>query len=226
MKKLYIVPEVKEINVEKRTIRHIISTDSPDRDGDTINPMGWDLSEWKENPVVLFAHRHDMPPIANGIIKQIPNGLEAVSKFPPIGVFPFADTVFSLNELGLLRTWSVGFSGIESKFRMDDEDSIIGIEFQKQKLLEYSSVAVPANTEAVNLAVSKGLVTVEALDILGWNKTQTHKEPPKSQSLGVIVAATFEQSSKQIASDLQCQRVERAFRDAIGIRRKGKPNEL
>ena len=160
------IPTVKNIDPDKRTIEHVISTGVEDRDGDTIDPKGWILDEFLKNPVVLFAHRHDLPPVARAIkIKAGENGLEALTQFPPKGISDLADTVFDLNRLGFIRSWSVGFD--PEKFTMREDG---GIAFEEQKLLEYSSVPVPANADAVNLAVSKGIMTEKMIKLFGWQK--------------------------------------------------------
>ena len=158
------IPTVKKIDEKARTIEHIISTGSEDHDGDTINPKGWILDEYLKNPVVLFGHRHDLPPVARAIkLKASEKGLEALTQFPPKGISDLADTVFELNRLGFLRSWSVGFNPEKFNAREDG-----GIDFEEQKLLEYSSVPVPANAEAVNLAVSKGIMTEKMLEVFKW----------------------------------------------------------
>lgn len=166
MKKFASIPTVKKIDPDKRTIEHVISTGTEDRDGDIIDPKGWILDEYLRNNVVLFAHRHDVPPIGRAIkLKASAEGLEALTQFPRPGVFPLADTVFQLNVEGFLRSWSVGFDPIKFNMREDG-----GIAFEEQKLLEYSSVPVPANPEAVNLAVQKGIMTDKMLELFEWNK--------------------------------------------------------
>lgn len=160
------VPTLKNIDEDARTIEHIISTGSEDRDGDTIDPKGWILDEFLKNPVVLFGHRHDLPPIARAVkLKATEKGLETLTLFPPKGISQLSDTVFDLNRLGFLRSWSVGFDPV--KFTQRDDG---GIAFEQQKLLEFSSVPVPANAEAVNLAVSKGIMTDKMLELFEWNK--------------------------------------------------------
>lgn len=160
------VPTVKKIDEDARTIEHIISTGSEDRDGDTINPKGWILDEFLKNPVVLFGHRHDMPPIARAVkLKAGENGLETLTLFPPKGISQLSDTAFDLNRLDFIRSWSVGFDPVT--FTVRDNG---GTAFEEQKLLEYSSVPVPANPDAVNLAVSKGVMTEKMLKVFQWQK--------------------------------------------------------
>ena len=55
-----------------------------------------------------------------------------------------------------LNAVSVGFNPSEWKW-VDDEDRPWGIDYNKQELLEYSAVPVPANPEALIDAKSKGI---------------------------------------------------------------------
>ncbi len=213
-------PELRGIDENARTIEHIISTDSPDRDGDIIEADGWDLKEFKENPVVLFGHRHDEEPIARNIeIKVIENGLKAVTQFPPEGIHERADRLFELNKLGFIRSWSVGFLPIEAEPREHGK----GIHFRKQKLLEYSNVPIPANAEAVNLAVSKGLVTEKDLEILGWTKGGLIQAPaiapePLLESFSEIIQEEFSKLTIATAFEMESQHLRDALRKASGAR--------
>ncbi len=169
MKRKTFAHKIKAIDVEARTIEHIITTEAPDRDGDIIKVDGWELDEFKKQPRVLFGHRHDIPPIGRNIsIKQEGDALVAVTQFPPKDIYDLADSIFDLNRLGFIDTWSVGFDPIEFEMRKVEGETGIGMEFTRQKLLEYSSVPVPANIEAVNLAVQKGIVGDKTLKLLGW----------------------------------------------------------
>jgi len=160
-------PEIKSIDETTRTIAHLISTESPDEDGDVIETKGWDFSKFEKNPIVLFAHRRDEPPIGRAIrIEATARGIEASTQFPPKGVNPDADIVYEMNRLGYLKTWSVGFIPHE----WEPMSSGKGQRFRRQTLYEYSSVPLPANPEAMNLAISKGLVNARMLDMLGWAK--------------------------------------------------------
>lgn len=189
------IPEVKAIDEAKRTIEHVISTGAVDRDGDIVSPEGWDLGEFLKNPVVLFGHRHDIPPIGRAESVEVKDGsLVSLTRFTPKGVSQFADEVFELNRLGFLRSWSVGFIGDE----WQDLDKG-GRRFTKQRLLEYSSVPIPANPEAVNLAVSKGVVTARTLDFLGWTKsTANHK---RIFNFNISAAAIAERTRIDLALD-------------------------
>jgi HK97 family phage prohead protease len=172
------------------------------------------LAEYEKNPVVLFGHRHDQPPIGRATgVKITENGLEAVTEFPPIGTYPFADTVFELNRLGYLKSWSVGFVPKKHSMRLGEEQQYLGRTFEEQTLLEYSSVPVPANIEAVNLAVSKGIVNVAALELLGWNKPA----PPEKDFFDNL-QNEFSKQTQAMMFETESHRLALASRHAIGRR--------
>jgi HK97 family phage prohead protease len=204
------VPEVKKIDVEKRTIEHVISTGSEDRDSDTINPKGWILDEFLENPVVLFGHRHDKPPIARAVkLKATEKGLEALTQFPPKGISQLADTVFEMNRLGYLRSWSVGFDPVKFSILEDG-----GMAFEEQKLLEYSSVPVPANPEAVNLAVSKGIMTDKMLELFEW-QSRSHIVLPCRDEGGYVGTFIYNEEPPPETLDISPEKLQSCFDNGI-----------
>lgn len=152
-----LVPERKEVDLEARTIDFVISTGSVDRDGDTIDPAGWDLSNYRRNPVVLWAHDVRQPPIARAIeISNASGSLTARAQFAAADTYPFAETVFRLYADGFLNAVSVGFLAREWEFTNDDNREF-GLDFKTQELLEFSGVPVPSNPEALIQARSKGI---------------------------------------------------------------------
>lgn len=146
---------------DTRTIKFLISTDSIDRDGDTMDPKGWDVAAYMKNPVVLWSHDYSGLPVAKAIsVEPTQNGLSATAEFPAKGVHPFADTVYELLKGGFLSAASVGFKPIEQTKAMDRDK---GYNYARQELLEFSVVPIPANPEAlVQMSVSapqhKGLL--------------------------------------------------------------------
>lgn len=130
-----------------------ITTGNPDREKDVINPDGWMLANYRNNPVVLFAHDYRSLPVGKGLnIRQGPGSLIADVEFPPPGVYAFADTVLGMIDFGALKATSVGFDPAE--WTIDEQRG--GYNFIRQELLEFSIVPVPANAEALQLAL-KGM---------------------------------------------------------------------
>lgn len=138
---------------KKREIEIVASDETPDRYGDIIRVEGWDLSNYKKNPVLLFAHDSREPPIGTAqITKDVKNKrLMAKAQFLAEGVYDFADTIWRIVQAGALRAASVGFlpTAEPNYIRDEQNDRIIGFEYTAQELLELSIVPVPANPAAV-----------------------------------------------------------------------------
>lgn len=134
-----------------------ISTDAVDRDKDVISIAGWDLAEYKKNPVVLYAHDYHSLPVGKSLdIAISKRGLDADVEFVPGSIYPFAETVRGMVQGGYLRAASVGFKPM--KYMYNEERR--GVDIEESKLLEWSIVPVPANAEClVQLSLMpKGLV--------------------------------------------------------------------
>lgn len=141
-----------------RKVRYVLSDGSVDRMADSINPNGWQLDEIRRNPVVLFSHKSDEPPIGKLSGLQVVNGkLMGDVEFADAETYGFADVIFRLVKGGYLRAGSVGFIPIEWKFTTD-QGRKGGVDFVKQQLLEFSITPIPANPNALSEARSKGLI--------------------------------------------------------------------
>jgi HK97 family phage prohead protease len=139
---------------EERVLNFKISTETPDSYNDVIKADGWDLERYKKNPVVLWAHSHYQPPVGQALSVEVEDGdLVASAKFADAETYAFADTVFRLLQGKFLRATSVGFFPREWTY---DEDRG-GYNFIQQELFEFSVVPVPANPDALALAVSDGI---------------------------------------------------------------------
>lgn len=153
--------EIKALSPDagNRTLLFTVSTGAVDREGDSIAPAGWDLTQYLLNPVVLWCHSYHVPPIGScpGIAVE-GQALMAQVEFPPPGRFQFSDDVFDMyaglpraNGDGLFRMMysaSVGF--IPTRWEYVDTDGRWGVDFLEQTLLEWSAVTVPANYEAIH----------------------------------------------------------------------------
>ncbi len=137
------------------TVRSVITTGQPDRAGDVVVPTGLTNAEAYliDNPVVLWAHsRTTVPPIGRCDWLDVqPHRVVAQTTFAR-GV-SFAEDVFRLYELGVLRGWSIGFIP-----RQADRRPGGGLLVKQWELLEYSAVPIPENPGALTVALQKGLV--------------------------------------------------------------------
>lgn len=125
-------------------LEFVISDGSLDRHGTRINPNGWNLDNFKRNPIALFVHDSDFPIGKWENVRAESGKLIGTLKLAAKGTSARIDELISLVEQGILRAVSVGFRvlefGVAGKSQFD---------FEKQELLEVSLVSVPSNTNAL-----------------------------------------------------------------------------
>jgi len=146
-----------DISDEDRTATFIASDETVDRYGDIVSVKGWDLKNFRANPVFLWMHSQYNP---IGKVKKI--GVEgdkllAQVRFFDAGDSKTADDLWKLVKKRLLRAVSVGFtvkSDDDIEPIRDENERVTGYRFLRQELLELSLVSVPANPNALNVARS------------------------------------------------------------------------
>lgn len=161
--------EVKEI--ADRTLEIAGSTEDKDRMGDIIRASGWKLGPFKKNPVFMWAHNYDQPPIGRAIkvwVDKDTNRLMFNVEFAGPDIYEFADTVYKLYRGGYLHATSVGFIPLDWEGKSDENPypKWEGNIYTSQELLELSAVPVPANSNALVSAREAGLITVKEFDNL------------------------------------------------------------
>lgn len=179
IKRTTFAPEVKiDLPADQdRTAVQYVSTRDIDRDSEILMPKGAILTEFKKAPQVLWGHDYSLPPIGSDTdIKADDYGLLATTKY---ATTERAEEVWLLKKEGHLKTSSVGFVPLAhtQPGHNDWEKTVRKLgndwpEFGKTAenvkriitkwlLLEHSDVSVPANINALTLAVSKGLAISE-----------------------------------------------------------------
>ena len=162
------VAKTKANNDDSRVLRFVGSTATRDRMGDEIAINGWQTKAYMKNPVFLWAHNYQEPPIGKTIkIERTDKGLMFDVEFASAEIYPKADQIFQLYKHGFLKATSVGFRSLKSEWMLENTeeeeskrkknpDLRPGKEYKKQELLELSAVPVPANPEALLTARKKG----------------------------------------------------------------------
>lgn len=145
--------------IEGKRARFVITSGDIDRQGEIVDPNGWDFGPYMANPVILDSHRY-------GSISDIVG--RAVSAPRREGdtwtvEMEFADTPMGelarrLVEQGMLKAVSVGFRSLQRR----PEKGIT--RHVKQELLEVSLVAVPANPMALRL---RAAIPYQDLELAG-----------------------------------------------------------
>jgi len=146
----------------KRKFTAVISTDVVDRDKDVLIPEGCVTKDYELNPVILWNHDSDLPPVGKATSIKREKGKLIASAELAEGT-ELADTLYKLMEQGILRGVSVGFdvrSGGERKPSKQDKEMYgpdVERVFNKWDLIEFSLVTLPANQEAMIMSVGKCL---------------------------------------------------------------------
>ena len=161
------VEKIEQLDEGSKSFIAVASTEDEDRDKDIIRQDGWDLKNFKKNPVVPWSHNYWDVPVA----KSLKTWVDKASKkllFKP--QFDEDDDqsmkIFNKFRKGFLKSFSVGFRGVKFEYRNEDDPWWGGVEFLQQELLEISAVSVPANPNAtVSL---NGGDTVQNLLQLGY----------------------------------------------------------
>lgn len=124
-----------------------VTTSVVDRQGESIDTTGIDMSTYMNNPVVLYGHDYQGLPIGKTLkLTSFTNKMKARFQLA-IAEYPFAATVASMIKGGYLNSVSIG--GMVRQWSEDYKT------IEKLEMVEFSIVPVPANPEA--LITSRGL---------------------------------------------------------------------
>jgi len=178
--------EIKSIDEKKRIIWHKISKEVTDRMGDIVVADGIDTRRFKKKPGVLADHNYyggNPPPVVG---ENVGFKLEGKTTYAGTKFFDpdnkelsqslrdLSGDHYTLHKMKLLG-WSIGFIPLETEEIKNKEGGVTGLKFKKSELLEYSSVIIPANQEAIDNAFKKGVITKEFADT--WPKKKAEPLP-------------------------------------------------
>jgi HK97 family phage prohead protease len=182
-----MVFEQKSIDEENFIIRGVFSTADVDRQGEVIEQTGWKLDEYMANPVVLFAHDHYQPAVAQvvEIAVDATGKLAGAIKFAA-KEYEFAATLFKLYAGKFMRAFSVGF--MNNRYEIDQENDIVYL--KENTMYELSCVNVPAN--AMALAMAKG---IDMKPVESWMAEQKDREDKVKGEAGELI--------KNLSSDIK-----------------------
>ena len=142
--------------LDGRRVLFTASTARVDRENDLIRQDGWRLDAFRANPVCLWSHRSDEPPIGRWAEVGLKNGvLRAVVEYVPADmpvVGPLAEMCLRMNRTGFLNAVSVGFIPMKwevANERDDGETWCPPLDYIEQELIEISLCSIPANPDAL-----------------------------------------------------------------------------
>jgi HK97 family phage prohead protease len=182
------------------------SSADPDRYGDTIDQQGWQLANYKANPVILWAHSHYTPPVGKApatALNAAGNLSTGPITFTSEAENPFGHQVGLMVAGGFLNTVSVGFLPLEWEERYDEKGYFLGYHFKRMELLEISIVPVPANPQAL---IEGKAAPVFVKSLTEWMASDADQDVPlartfRNELAGYLKAAEDLQTAAEDEAD-------------------------
>lgn len=172
VRRTYVAGKVREVAAD--TFEYVLSDATPDRMGDVIEQDGWQLANFKKNPIALFGHSTNFI-VGNWQKVHVVDGeLRGELKLLP----PTSDRMREVDaavQAGVLRAVSVGFRPIKHE-PLDPDEPFDGTRFLQQELVEASLVAVGANPNALQIAKSLNLSPQTVSLIFGKHADKDHDQ--------------------------------------------------
>lgn len=139
------------------------SDETADRHNDIVKVDGWQLDNFKKNPVFLSQHNAWETPVGKAVRvwkeyddQGAPGNKSLMFRiyFPTKAASEQADETFRAYKSGLLSSVSVGFRGLKAYIPDTEAEREAlgmkgwGVVFLEQELFELSAVSIPANQNA------------------------------------------------------------------------------
>ena len=192
MNKMLLDATIKSVE-EEGTFEVVASSGKVDRVGDTIDPKGWYLGNYKKNPVMLWAHNQLEPPIARAdkIWIQDDKELRLQGHFADT---PFAQQIKSLVQGGFLNSVSVGFMPL-----VEDEKGNIDIEGKSFRRI---------TEKELDEFTSKGMVEINGKRYVRDGQHFTNQELLEVSWVNVPALASALVTSRKMNYDLVTKELE------------------
>ena len=137
------IVDLKENQDKSNTFKVVASTEDVDRSGEVIKLDGWDDTDYKNNPVVMWDHNYGISSIAGKMTSLYKEGGKLMLEWIFTEATEIWRTCKDLYNAWFLKAVSVWFI---VKQRNENNRDII----EKAELLEISFVAIPCNQNALS----------------------------------------------------------------------------
>ena len=183
------VCKASEIDEDERTVTAVISTQSIDRDGEVLSSKGAQIENFQQNPVIPWSHQTFDPPIGKAL--WVKKGAKRITAKVRFAMTERAEEVWQLFRGKFLNAFSVGFMPLAGHRPTPDDikknPDLADARFiyDKWELLEFSPVTVPANAEALAIAVKS-----KSIKISDDLKKQLHVKEIEEKAEDVFIPVT------------------------------------
>jgi len=181
----------------------VLSDATVDRYGDIIDTEGWELDNFKNNPVALFNHNPNFPIGSWSNIGVKNKALRGTLNLAPEGTSERIDEIRRLIDANILRAVSVGFTPID--YTEYKDGSNYGYKYTKCELVETSLVSIPANPNALQVAKTLNISTATRELVFGEHAEKRTVASVKTPA--VIVAKPVVRSLRAKSLDTRLLRM-------------------
>jgi HK97 family phage prohead protease len=167
----------------------VASTSTTDRHWERVRQDGWELDNYKKNPVILVNHNYRVEAICWKATDVRVENDQLIIKwvFAPNEI---GQEMRKLYEAGFLKAVSVGFI-VKSRNESDRD------EITKQELLECSFIPVPANADALDrLKEFSAKFGIKFTGVPGLDDTEKSAELKAIEELAKTVSSLTEKVGK------------------------------
>ena len=199
-----MVVEAKADEAGAPIIEFTASDDSIDRYDEVIAAAGWELTNYKRNPVFQNSHKYGdvIHTLGKSVLTEV-RGNKLVQRIEfAVDINPIAKLAHDLYRGKFLNAVSVGFIPLE--WEDGNQASPYRRKFLKQELLELSAVSVPANPNALQNAVKAGAVDKSDLrDLAEFLKQFCSDQASAESNASASGSATDDAQLLRLARDVQ-----------------------
>jgi uncharacterized protein len=179
------------------------SDETLDRYDEIIVAQGWQLDNYRKNPVVQNAHNYGdiIHTIGRALDTKVQDGKLCQRVEFAVNINPIAKIAYGLYQGKFLNAVSVGF--IPLRWENGSTEAGFRRKYLEQELLEVSAVGIPANPNALQNGLKEGAITKSDLqDLLQLLTLQTNFATTHSGPQGSSSAQTLAGSGAQLLREL------------------------
>jgi hypothetical protein len=220
------------VDEQERSVVHYITTDAIDREKEIVLPDGLDFSEYRQNAIVLWAHKYDQPPIGKNLwVRREGNGWLAKTVFAPT---QRGEECWQLAKGDFLKAWSIGFlgdkgfSGAPTQKELNEHPAWKDAHciHRKAKVVEYSMCDVGCNQEALTRALQTKAISLspDFAKELGLEEVRPAKVytilSEDTLRKSVLDKKNLKRMRKQIAEQI-CATIPETVKEAVHLAKGG-----
>lgn len=165
-----------DVDMDSRTVSGIITTTTPDNDGEVVVPSGLDTSYFPRKVKTVYLYHDYEKPIGKCRRLEMRDGSLWASTF--VTSTALGEDILKMMNEGVIGGFSIGFAAKSYGPPTDEEEKMYGEHHtihRQGRLFEYSITPMPCNPDALVSMVSKGMIHRSTAVACGLDDTPVRK---------------------------------------------------